>query len=442
MTFYDEIAEKIGDDEWDEWKKRVLAVKDDIAQFVAGHRPGSRDPQVIDWLQGSFNLCLRVTFSGGSSDVMIRFPGPGHNAFREEKSVNEVDVIRFIRENTTIPVPRVIAWGLTKDSPQQLGPFIISEFVHGTRLSTVLADPTDRKTLWLDPNVDEKLLNTVYEQVADFMLQLFRFDFNSIGAISKDNESWSVTRRPLTYAMNELATSTFYPVDEFPTAPFDSATDYFGAIADSYMTHLRTQRNLCTDRPTAERLYTSRQLFARLVSRYCAYDRPFKLFCDDFRFQNMLVDPDTHRITAVYDLEFTNAMPKQYASEAPWWLLLIGPEAYLFRGRTIEEFKAAYEPRFEQFVAAMRRAEAARGIQGIECLSDLMAESWRTKTFWFNVATRRPIDVDVLFENCLKDSADNQEPLDDETRDALPQFIDMKMEQLKAYDSDCKRLLE
>ncbi|KAF2637005.1 phosphotransferase enzyme family protein-like protein [Massarina eburnea CBS 473.64] len=441
MTFYDQIAEKISDDEWEEWKKRVLSVKDDVAQFVAQHRPGSKHAEVVNWLEGSFNLCLRITFGDGGTDAMIRFPGPGRNAFREEKTVNEINAIQFIQENTTIPVPRLIAWGLTKDSPQQLGPFIISEFVQGTCLSNFVADPSSPTDLWLDPDVDDKLIDTVYEQISDFMLQLFRFDFDKIGAISKDKESWVVTGRPLTYAMNKLATSAFYPMDKMPTSPFHSATDYFKAVADSYMTHLVTQRNFCTSRSSAEQLYTARQLFARCVPQYCTWDSPFKLFCDDFRAQNMLIDPDTYRITAVYDLEFTNAMPKQYACSAPWWLLLIGPEVYLFRDRTIDEFKTAYEPRLNQFLAAMRRVEAAKGTHADDCLSGLMAESWDSKTCWFNVATRRPIDIDTIFENSLNDKADGLEALDEEMRVALPRFVAMKMEQLREYDSDCKRLL-
>jgi hypothetical protein len=40
----------------------------------------------------------------------------------------------------------------------------------------------------------------------------------------------------------------------------------------------------------------------------------------------MLVDAETLKITAVLDLEFTNAMPAQFAYDPPWWLLLVGPE--------------------------------------------------------------------------------------------------------------------
>lgn len=145
--------------------------------------------------------------------------------------------------------------------------------------------------------------------------------------------------------MNELATSTFYPVDKFPNTSFNYSSKYFQSLSQTHLDHLRTHRNFCSSPEEANKLFVSRHLFAQSIPKYPDNDHgSFKLFCDDFKCQNMLYDPKTLRITAVLDLEFTNAMPEQYASASPWWLLLVGPEAYLFRGRTMAEFKAAYEP--------------------------------------------------------------------------------------------------
>lgn len=267
MSVYDELAEKICDDEWDKWKKEVLDTKDETAHFVARYRPGSQDPEVIDWMGGSFNLCLRVMFSNGGADAMIRFSGQGHSVFRDEKTQNEVETINFIHANTTIPVPHLLGWGLTKDSPRQLGPFIISEFVEGVSLSSILSDRTDVQKLWLNPNIDTSILDTVYEQIADFMLQLYQFDFSGIGAISKDAEtgSWCVRGRPLTYSMNELATSMFYPVEEFPSNPFNTSSDYFQSLTQAHLTHLRTQRNFCS-RPKAAEEFCSLNWFRSIPS--------------------------------------------------------------------------------------------------------------------------------------------------------------------------------
>lgn len=446
MTVFDEIAEKTGDDQWEAWKTRVLSATDEIAAFVARRRPGGEAKEVIDWFEGSFNFCLQVTFTDGGPDAIIRFPRPGHTTFRDEKIANEVQIIKFLHEQTTIPVPRLLSWGFTEDSPQQFGPFIISDFVEGVHLSDILKDPTDPKKLYLNPNIDGRVLDHVFDQIADIMLQLFQFNFPCIGAISKDSASnaSSVTGRPLTYSMNELATTAFYPVDKFPIAPFKSVSGYFKSLTHEHMTHLWTQRNLSSNPKDAEERYVTRHLFAQLVDKYCVDNGgPFKLFCDDLRPQNILVDPKTLRITAVLDLEFTNAMPSQYSSEPPWWLLLAGPDSYLFRGRTMEEFMTAYEPRLGQFLQAMQRAEGARGTPRDEKpLSSLMRESWVSKRFWFNYAARKPFDIEVLFDNCLNEGSAGVELLDDEARAGLEPFVQMKMKQLMEYDADCKMLLQ
>lgn len=77
-------------------------------------------------------------------------------------------VIDHLRKSTTIPLPQVLSWGLARGSPQQLGPFIIMEFVNGTDL---LKQPTEnnQEEVMLDPSIDEAKLDTVYDQIADYM---------------------------------------------------------------------------------------------------------------------------------------------------------------------------------------------------------------------------------------------------------------------------------
>ncbi|OAQ59946.1 phosphotransferase enzyme family protein [Pochonia chlamydosporia 170] len=444
MSVFDEIAEKAGDAHWDKWKDEVFGARAETASFVA-RRLGRGGEEVIDWFEGSFNFCLRVMFDDERADAVIRFPGLGHTTFRDEKVVNEVQIIQFLHEQTNIPVPRLLSWGLTKDSLHHFGPFIISEFVEGVHLSDILRDPAIPAKLYLNPNIDSQILDVLFEQIADILLQLFQFDFSRIGAISKDPMSgtWSVTGRPLTYSMNELATTAFYPLDKFATGPFESASSYFRYLSSENLTHLFTQPNLSSSRKEAEEQYVARHLFARLIDKHCICDnRPFKLFCDDLRPQNILIDPKSLRITAVLDLEFTNALPSQFASDPPWWLLLAGPDSYLFRGHSMEELLSAYEPRLGQFLQVMQRVERSREIPCTEkSLSGLMRESWATKRFWFNYSARKPFDVDKLFTNCLSENGVGVETLDEDIRAALAPFVEMKMDQFRAYDEDCKALL-
>lgn len=92
MTIFDEIAEKTGDDQWEEWKNQVLGARDEIAAFVASRRQGDEAREFINWFEGSFNFCLQVTFDDGGPDAIIRFPGLGHTTFREEKIVTDPQI--------------------------------------------------------------------------------------------------------------------------------------------------------------------------------------------------------------------------------------------------------------------------------------------------------------------------------------------------------------
>ena len=440
MVICDEIAEAKGDQEWEVWLKKVFAALDTIGFFVAQRRQGEASgiPNVY---RGSFNFCVRVTFKDEGPDAIIRFPQAGHSAFREEKVAQEVATIRILQERTTIPLPRLISWGSTAESPDQLGPFIISDFVPGIHLSQILRDPTEPndKKDYLDPCVDEKKLNIIYDQLADYTLQMFKLNFHLIGAISNSKTLDECSfKRPLTYSMNELVTCAGYPDHELPTTPFESVKDYLNSLTHEHIVHLQTQRNAAHNPSRAEELYVARRLISKLTTKFCLNDSgPFKLFCDDLRPQNMLVDPDTLQITAILDLEFTNAMPAQFSCDPPWWLLLVGPDMWLQRGRTMEAFISAYEPRMRQFVRALEKAEAVsepKEIQlGEKPLSCLMRESWETGMLWFNYAMRKPFDVDDLFNTFLNASGAGLESLDDEARAGLQPFIEMKMAQSDDY---------
>lgn len=141
MVAFDEIAEKTGDDLWDIWKKQVLDASDETASFVTRYRSGA-GAEVIDWFEGPFNFCLQVTFNDTGSDTIIRLARPGpHSTFRDENITNEVHVIKFLCEQTEIPISCLLGWGLTEDNPCHFGPFIISDFVDRVHLSDILRNP-------------------------------------------------------------------------------------------------------------------------------------------------------------------------------------------------------------------------------------------------------------------------------------------------------------
>ncbi len=450
MTSCDEIAAEKSEAEWMSWKDKVLESKYEIVKFVARCRKGGDAERIVHYYGGSFNVCIHIRFKDAGPDAIIRFAKPGLTAFRDEKVEKEVQVMKFLSKHTKIPVPRLISWGSTADSPRQLGPYIIMDYVEGSHLSDVLKKPTPDKqeTYILNPDIDDRTLDIVYRQIADFMLQLYEFDFTHIGSISENccgSNTWSVTGRPLTYNMNELAISTGYPIDRFPKEPLASANEYFRALAEQHLIHLSTQRNLTTNPEDARRRYIARHLFAQLAASNQVHNSsPFKLFCDDLRPANILVDKETLKITAVLDLEYTNAMPAQFAHSPPWWLLLTGPDIWLEQGHTMEEFITRYQPRLEQFLRALEHVEEEKTNQrpqSAQRLSSLMRDSWESGDFWFNFAARKSLDVDAIFYTQLDrlnfgGSARIDDLLDEGLRAGIESFVEMKMEQWDAYDKE------
>ncbi|RSL38412.1 hypothetical protein CEP53_014892 [Fusarium sp. AF-6] len=443
-TCFDEIEETNGDDECRAWLNRVFDAKVELATFVADRRGRGRATEYVGFLKGSFNFSLRFKFSDGP-DAIIRFPKPGHTAtsLRDEKVSNEIQVMEYLSQNTTIPIPHIYSWGLTADSPQQFGPFIIMDYVEGTLLATILKQPTEsgQEDIVLDPGINNSMLNEIYRQIADYLLQLSQLKFTRIGAISKDGDIWSVNKRPLTYNKNELATVAGYPDDLFPTSAFHHASDYLKSVAHEHLAHLQTQRNLADDLEIARARFIARHRFVQLIPEHCIDDAgPFIPFCDDLRPSNMLVHPVTFQITAVLDFEFTNAMPAQFTYDPPWWLLLSGPEVWLDRD-SVEEFRHLYEPRMKQFLHALELVEetSAPGRQQLSepRLSARMRESWRSGRFWFNYAARKSFELDAIYWAVLHDGGDaDMELLNDKVRREMEPFIEKKMEQLRAYKEE------
>lgn len=127
-----------------------------------------------------------------------------------EKINQEVAIMKFVREKTMIPIPKVIACGTAKGRFTGLGPFIIMEFIEGERLDEVLYQDDKIK-----PEIEQSTLNIIYKQMAQIYLELDSHDFDQIGglSISLNEHTWRIGSAPLTLKMNEaqgLAGLDFY----------------------------------------------------------------------------------------------------------------------------------------------------------------------------------------------------------------------------------------
>lgn len=144
--------------------------------------------------------------------AVIRFPLPGAIMFPKEKIRNEVSIMQFLLETSSdkslIPVPTIFRWGETKESPSDLGPFIIMNYIHHKGSMGDLLEMPGRQggqRPVLNPDLKPARLESLYRKLAYILLSLSILSLNRIGSLDKNDDfTWEVLHRPLSYSMNEI----------------------------------------------------------------------------------------------------------------------------------------------------------------------------------------------------------------------------------------------
>jgi hypothetical protein len=123
------------------------------------------------------------------------------------RSLWGVAVINLIRYETTIPVPKIKAWGVAAQNPLGLGPFIIMEFIQdGVSFNDLFKD-LNSGTRLLREDLSDNEMGIIYKQFANFLPQLFKLDFDHIGSLDCPTSDLRFPVRPLTWkAYNILQT--------------------------------------------------------------------------------------------------------------------------------------------------------------------------------------------------------------------------------------------
>lgn len=185
---------------------------------------------------GGFNFCICLSWDDGGEDWLIRFPLPGCSMFMDNKVLNEASLMKYIADNTNIPVPRVIVYGKAEDSTTGLGPFIIMTWVEGTPMSEILRKKTQEEEnddYVLNLDIDEKALETLYGQMADVLLELWKLDFDRIGTLRLDESGKpSIKESPLTQETNELI-RTGNVHNCVPSGVYHSSVDYIFSLLEN-----------------------------------------------------------------------------------------------------------------------------------------------------------------------------------------------------------------
>lgn len=175
---FDDVAWERSLKRFDTWQKEKLLKRENliaVGNLIDKWRGGVPETLLTPG-RGAFNVWVRLRFVDGGSAIM-RVPCYGKSMFPEEKTQREVSVARFLERHTTIPVPHILHYGMTKESPDELGPFIIMEYVeHEYDLVDALNTPgiPVHERPVLDNQISEERLTFAYGQMADMKSLLVR----------------------------------------------------------------------------------------------------------------------------------------------------------------------------------------------------------------------------------------------------------------------------
>jgi aminoglycoside phosphotransferase (APT) family kinase protein len=458
--FEDPLVEERTEELGDELPRKLAVLKAEnrfleIYDLIIKYRPGT-PVRPLPNIRGGYNAIFPVEYTDGAA--MLRVVLPGCVAFPDEKVRNEVATMRYIEKMTSIPVPHIYHWGTATENPLGLGAFIIMDYIpHAHNLCDILEDPTveNPHRQYLSPNIPKDRLERMYKQVASIILQLSKLEMPKIGSIQEHGDSFIVGSRPLTQDMNELIVQAGVPPSILPPqeTTYSTSDDWYRALADLHVGHLTFQHNKaiesaddCRDKFVARHLFRQQVRQGKLPAQTTTTNptaaargtpdnnknppkkrqqnnETFRLWIDDFRPHNILIDADLN-IVGVIDWEWAYFAPASFAHDPPWWLLLGRPEYW--RGSVLD-FRDEFAGALDVFLEALRTEEEVslmrdegeeeeeggeeawsmdRHIEALSLeeadsdvvrLSDRMRRSWDSGAFWANYAARRCYGFEPVF---------------------------------------------
>ncbi|KAI9926035.1 hypothetical protein ASPWEDRAFT_37945 [Aspergillus wentii DTO 134E9] len=235
----------------------------------------------------------------GSVDLILRVSGQHIPRIKTE---NEVAVMTWVRENTTIPIPAVIRYDATPNN------LLGHEF-------SLLGRAPGKALHQIYDDLSQGQLEQIVDQIIDILVQLHKQSWHSISGLAFSPSSHAVIP-------GRVVEETFWQAPEvarhFPSSesvdtlnlqgPYESYTAY---IAGS----IRTYQHII-------RLHPSLEPFRDLLPRLDAWvdalgqhpelnNTRYVLAHKDLHMANIMYDESTGRITAILDWEFSGVVPSQ-----------------------------------------------------------------------------------------------------------------------------------
>lgn len=189
----------------EDWVNQVNKARVDgrICDWVTAHHPQELPCRLSGgFMNGSYNLGQKFAFEDGTT-WFLRLPRVSSIApeYANEKVAMEVEALYLVRERTSIPVPLIYTWGLAEENELGLGPFILMEYIEGVCLNNIFGGENSRL---LKEDISDKYVEYVYKKMVQFMLQLFKIDFDQIGNLPTPRTKYPRPDRPLTWKAHDI----------------------------------------------------------------------------------------------------------------------------------------------------------------------------------------------------------------------------------------------
>ena len=261
------------------------------------------------------------------------------------KTASEVATLQFVQKNTSIPVPRVVAFDACVDN--ELG----FEWILMTKIPGV-----SLKSLWDSPALSWEERVQITKALAGYVKQLRSFNFPHMGSLYPSsrpeferigwlkNSSSEIRFVPLLddveFAQGPVVTIPFFYGDRVRLrddhGPFETSFKYLSSLLHLHIASTTNRKEAASvddeyDEDDISELEDAIAAYESLLSILPTFFPPdtstpetFSLHHDDISTNNILVDPTTHRITGIVDWECVSLQPSWKVVQVPQ--LLDGPE--------------------------------------------------------------------------------------------------------------------
>ncbi|KAM0259448.1 hypothetical protein ACHAQJ_003343 [Trichoderma viride] len=309
----------------------------------------SEDPCTVTFhAAGLFNKVYLVHTAGRSFIMRVTLP-----VYPRHKTRAEVVTLRWVRENTSVPVPKV--FGFDDSNDNEIGfEWILMEYMQGT----------SARKRWRTMSMEQKVALT--KRFAGFQFELSGLEkqesaFKRIGTLDSPEIDLQVgSKAPQTAAApGRLVSPEFFMGDhlgyDIPRGPFRSSCDWLSAILTIIIQHQTLVLEKSEDEDDiedAKDILPVAQTLLALLPKIFLPDltglESSALHHHDLNLNNILVN-EQGEVTAVLDWECVSALPLWMLTKMPKFLddqpREDEPQRHLYADETPEEAAAEADKR-------------------------------------------------------------------------------------------------